>query len=135
MADKKLSDVILSSAEMLVLPGGVEGMKNLNLCSELKDSIKDFIKQDKWVSAICAAPKVLGDMGLLEGRKAVCYPGFENSLIGAEIENQNVVVDKKIITSKGPGTALEFAYKLVEVLKGNAVASELKQKMLFDERG
>ena len=88
-------------------------------------------KNDKWLAAICASPKVLGAAGLLQGKKAVCYPGHEDGLIGAEIGQDNVVVDGKIITSKGPGTSSEFALKLIEVLCGKEKSVEIGTKTLI----
>ena len=121
----------LLDGDMLILPGGQLGTKNLNACEKLKKLIQTYYDQNKYIAAICAAPLILGEMGLLKGKKAVCYPGYENTLVGAEIaKNERVVVAGNIITSKGAGTAIEFALKLVEILVDKETAETLKKKMI-----
>ncbi len=120
-----------SDGDMLILPGGMPGTNNLNAHEGLKELIQEYDNQNKYVAAICAAPLILGKMGLLKGKKAVCYPGYEDQLIGAEIaENERVVVSGNIITSKGPGTAIEFALQLVEILVDKTTAKKLKVGMI-----
>lgn len=114
--------------DMVVLPGGVKGMENLKANAKVTALLEKFYKEDKWVAAICASPTILGTIGLLEGKKAVCYPGFENGLIGATVVSDDVVVDGKIITSKGPGTSFQFALKLIEALCGKEVSDDIGRK-------
>ena len=95
--------------------------------------IKKFAGEGKIVAAICAAPSVLGAAGLLEGRHATCHPGFEEKLTGAITSEDAVVVDGNIITSRGMGTAIEFAAKLVEVLKGTKEKDELLESIVYGE--
>lgn len=129
-ADALLGAFDNAEADMLMLPGGMPGTKNLENSRELKEVIKTFMENGKYVAAICAAPSILGKMGLLNGVKAVCFPGFEQYLSGAKLGSDIVVQDGNIITSKGPGTAIYFALKLVELLKGNEAAEELRKGMI-----
>jgi 4-methyl-5(b-hydroxyethyl)-thiazole monophosphate biosynthesis len=128
-ADEVFEYVDFSEMDMLVLPGGMPGAKNLNNSEDVRKWLKTFASEGKEIAAICAAPMVLGDLGLLEGKNATCYPGFEAELIGANVTGESVVVDGNITTGKGPGLAFAFALALVEKLCGvekrNEVASGL----------
>ncbi len=119
-------------ADLLVLPGGMPGAATLGDHEGLRELILNYVKQDKPLAAICAAPMVLGKLGLLKGKKAICYPGFEQFLEGAEIVRQQVVVDGNIITGRGPGAAIDFALTLVEILEGKAKREELVQAMCIN---
>ncbi|MTI59535.1 MAG: DJ-1/PfpI family protein [Firmicutes bacterium] len=131
IADKVFEEIIDTKADMLILPGG-PGVASLNEHQGLKKLIKKYYVQGKWIAAICAAPTILGKLGLLEERKAVCYPGLEKDLKGAIIPEDEVLsLDAKIITSKGPGTTFVFALKIVEVLKGAEVAREVGSGMIY----
>jgi 4-methyl-5(b-hydroxyethyl)-thiazole monophosphate biosynthesis len=128
----RLFDEIDDSADMIVLPGGVPGTPNLKAHQGLKDMINRYAaSQDKYIAAICAAPTVFGAMGLLEGRKATCYPGMEDGLKGAEKLTDSVVVDGNIITSRGMGTAIEFGLKLVGILTDEVTAKEQASKIVY----
>ncbi|MFZ7119638.1 MAG: DJ-1 family glyoxalase III [Eubacteriaceae bacterium] len=133
---KVVSDVLFEEAnyedcDMIVFPGGMPGTLNLEKHKELIKIIKDFYSRDKWIAAICAAPKILGNLGLLKEKKATCYPGFEEELVGAKLSDENVVLDSNIITSRGPGTAITFSLKIVEVLLGKDISQDLMQKMII----
>lgn len=117
--------------DMIVLPGGMPGSKNLGAHEELTEKITEFAGRGKWIAAICAAPMVFGQLGLLDGKKAVIYPGMESHLFGAKVGNKNVEIDGNIVTSKGPGTAMEFALALVSVLKDKQVANDLAKSLLL----
>ncbi len=130
-ADLLFEDVNFDDVNMVVLPGGLGGRNNLMAHSGVVDVCKQFNEEGKFVTSICASPSVLGENGILMGRKAICYPGFELQLKGAEIINENVVKDNNIITSKGPATALEFSLKLAEVLVGRNKAEEVAKGMLY----
>ena len=125
------TQVDYSQAEMIVLPGGMPGTTNLLANERLCDHVRNFVDQERWVAAICAAPMILGRLGLLEGRSAVCYTGMEDELKGAEVPDQKVVVDGHIITSKGPGTAMDFALAIIEALEGQTVAKAVKDDLLY----
>ena len=110
--------VLGNDLEMIVLPGGMPGTLNLER-SEIVQTALDFCYDRKiLIGAICAAPSILGHKGLLEGREAIAYPGFETQLTGAKISASSVVQDEFIITAKGAGVAVPFGLKLVEVLCG-----------------
>lgn len=129
-ADELFEDADNMGADMLVLPGGMPGTKHLDEHKGLREVISDFAAKNKYIAAICAAPSVLGGMGLLNGRKAVCYPGFECTLKGAVIGVDIVSQEANFITSKGPGTAIYFALRLVEVLADKKTADELREGMI-----
>ncbi len=114
-----------SPAEMVILPGGMPGSLNLQKDATVNAFIKFAAENDKYLAAICAAPMILGELGLLDGREAICYPGFEDKLKGAQISDKKVAVDGRFITGKGMGVALEFGLKLVEVLVSKEKADEL----------
>ena len=128
-ADITLSQLPPCHPEAVVLPGGMPGTKNLDACEELKKLILSAKEDGALVCAICAAPMILGKMGLLEGKKATCYPGFEEYLTGATVAGR-VRVDGKIITACGMGAAIEFGLAIVEELKGKALAQKIKDAVL-----
>lgn len=129
-ADELFENADNLGADMLVLPGGMPGTMYLGEHKGLRDVIMSFAEKNKLIAAICAAPSVLGNMGLLEGRKAVCYPGFEDDLRGAVIGADIISQEGNYITSKGPGTAIYFALRLVEVLADKQTAEELREGMI-----
>lgn len=112
-------------ADMVILPGGMPGTLNLQ-ADETVNAFISFAKDnDKYLAAICAAPSILGELHLLCGKEATCYPGFEDKLHGAKISDKKVANDGKIITAKGMGVSLEFGLTLVGVLCGKQKADEL----------
>ena len=119
--------------DMIVLPGGMGGRNNILASVSVLDKCKKMADEDKYVCAICAAPTILGRSGILNGKKATCYPGLENELNGAVIQEGDVVVDGKIITSKGPATAMKFAVELVRAIKGDDVANSVASGLLLRE--
>ncbi|MGN1095406.1 MAG: DJ-1 family glyoxalase III [Eubacteriales bacterium] len=130
-ADTVLSDVMCSDDfDMVVLPGGGQGTENLFSCEKVRDITKKAYEDGKFVAAICAAPSVLGRMGLLEGKRATCYPGFEKYLAGAECVPVKVVRDGNIITSRGAGAAMSFALELVSTLYGDDAAENLRKAVI-----
>ena len=130
-ADLMFNDVDYSKCEMIVLPGGLPGAYNLRDHQGLRKEILKFNEEGKGLAAICAAPLVFGDLGILEGRKATIYPGMEEELKGAESMDFPVVRDMNIITSQGPATAMRFAIALVSYFKGKEVADELEEDLLM----
>ena len=130
--DLLLEELDSSDLEMLVLPGGLDSTNTRAANETVQSLIRDTLEKGKWLAAICAAPTVFGGMGILEGRKAVCYPGMEEGLKGAcPCKGEQVVVDGKIITGEGPGSAYEFGYQLLETLKGKEVLEQVKHGMHF----
>ena len=121
-----------SDFDMIFLPGGMPGTLNLANSKTVIEAIKKAVENEKYISAICAAPSILGDMGLLEGKEAICYPGFENRLIGASISKQRVVLDGKILTAAGMGAALDMGLKIVEIFCGKQKADALRRAVIAD---
>lgn len=132
-SDLMLSEVDFSQAEMLVLPGGLPGSTNLNACQPLTRAIKCHFESGGPIAAICAAPLVYGHLGLLQGRRATCYPGVERELAGATYTAAIVECDGNIITGKGPAAAFEFGYTIVDFFLGEGASQPLRQGMIYKE--
>ena len=130
-ADKKISELESELPDVIFLPGGMPGTLNLGEHEGLKDIILKAVEQDKIMAAVCAAPSVYGQMGLLKGRKATCYPGFEDKLLGAEYQAEQVVVDGKFVTSQGMGTCIPLGLKLVELLSSEETAVQVKNSIRY----
>ena len=131
-ADIKDTELADSKPEMIILPGGLPGTTNLDASEIVQRAIDDALVNDAYICAICAAPSVLGKRGLLCGKEAICYPGFEKYLEGARISDKKVVCDGKIITGAGMGVALDFGLALVSALCGKEKAEELRRGVLAD---
>jgi len=131
-ADVLFENTDISTGDMLVLPGGMPGASNLNSHEGVKNALKIFVAEGKKIAAICAAPLVLGGLGLLKGKKATAYPGFESTLTGATFVNAPVVIDGNIITGRGPGFVFQFGLAIVEELLGKAKAEEVAAGLLVD---
>lgn len=129
-ADISVYELPKDPPEMIVLPGGMPGADNLNESNPVKYMVADTYKRGGFVAAICAAPIVFGSMGLLNGRNATCYPGFEEKLVGATIKNEKVVRDGNIITAIGMGAALDFGCELVRALKGKQEADRIREAVI-----
>ena len=106
-------------------------MLNLGGSKEVVAILKKFNEAGKWVAAICASPSILGDNGLVEGKRCTCYPGFEDHMKGGKTCTNEVVVDGNIITSRGPGTSIAFALKMIELLKDKETAIEVGKDCLY----
>ncbi len=130
--DKSIDDVKVDDFDVIVVPGGNPGYKNLRNDPRVIGMIKKAFNSDKLVAAICAAPAVLSDAGVLEGKSCTIYPGMENELEkgGGKPKQDMIVVDGNIITSRGPATALPFALKLAERLAGKQVAEDVSKKTM-----
>ena len=131
MADELFENMDYTQAKLLVLPGGMPGTKYLGAYEPLTDLLCSWNQEGKLLAAICAAPSVLGDLGLLQGKKAICYPGFESRLAGATVTFEKVVTDGNITTSMGMGTAIPFALQLVTELIGEKTAHEVKDSIRY----
>ena len=124
--DIALSEVILDEKlEAVILPGGLPGATNLEESAEVQKAIDFANANDKYICAICAAPQILGHKGILKGKEAIAYPGFETELVGAKISDEYVVLDGNIITAKGAGVATEFGLKIVSALVGGDTAEKI----------
>jgi len=131
LADTTIDTINENDFDMLVLPGGQPGSDNLNADKRVRELVRSFHDKGKLTGAICAAPYVLANAGILEGRNATAYPSYSNKLCGA-IYNENVVVeDGNILTSRGPGTALCFGLAIVKKLSGADKAQKIKEAMLL----
>lgn len=129
--DITMADFTLQDAEMLILPGGMPGTSNLEQCQALTRAVTQAAQAGRYVAAICAAPSILGHLGLLEGRRATCFPSFENQLSGAIVTDAPVEIDGNIITSRGAGTAADFAFVLAGLICGENVAEEIRTSMQY----
>ncbi len=131
--DTNFYTVDYSIYDMLILPGGMPGTTNLKNHVDLCELLDSFHKDGKWIAALCAAPSILGDLGILEGEKATCYPGFEKSLQGAEIIDNDIVVSNKIITGRGPGVTLNFALKILEQFISYSAVEDIRKRMIISK--
>ncbi len=131
-ADMLLSDINTEDGCMFILPGGMPGTTYLGENETVCHILKDAAAAGKYVGAICAAPSVLGNLGLLKGKMATSYPSFLTEDMGAIISTDPVVVDGNIITSRGMGTAIEFAAELIALLKDRDTAEELKASIMYE---
>ncbi len=121
-----------SAPEMVILPGGLPGTTNLEASATVQKALDDALVSNAYICAICAAPSVLGKRGILKGKEAICYPGFEKYLEGARISDKKVVIDGKIITAAGMGVSLDFGLAIVSALCGKEKAEELRKGVLAD---
>lgn len=131
-ADISLSQVDRSKADMVVLPGGGPGYKNLGKEPKVEQLVREAAEQGRWIAAICAAPTLLGRWGLLTGKEAVCYPGMEEGLTGAQTRmGQGVVVDGKTITGRAAGSAIDFGLALITALKSQEEADRVRHAIHY----
>lgn len=118
--------------DMFILPGGMPGTMNLSKHEGLCELFKRECKAGKIIAAICAAPTVLGQIGILEGKMATCYPGFEEGLLGATVLDQNIVKDGTIITGRGAGVAMDFALELLKNDLSEEQIEALRNQLVMD---
>lgn len=130
-ADVMAKDAVWEQYDGLVLPGGMPGTKHLTEDSLVNEMIKKFAADGKLVAAICAAPSVLGLAGLLDGKRATSYPGWEEKLIGCTYETQAVVKDGNIITSRGMGTAIAFSLAIIEYFQDAEKAQAMAKAIMY----
>lgn len=126
VADCAEADVVPEDAEMVILPGG-KGTPHLDESELVARCVHYCVAHDRWVGAICAAPSVLGHLGVLEGKKATCFPGYEKELTGAQVSDAYAMRDGKIITGRGAGASVEFALTIVSALCGEDAADGLRK--------
>ncbi len=130
-ADALSSEINFEELDAIVLPGGMPGTLHLGEAAVVRQQIQKFAAEGKLVAAICAAPSVLGAAGILDGKKATSYPGFEDQMTGAEYQTDSVVVDGNIITSRGMGTAIEFGLAIVRYFTNEENAKQLKESIIY----
>lgn len=129
-AEACLKDVVFSDYDGVLLPGGGPGVRNLSASGLVLEAVREFDRGGKWVLAICAAPLVLSRSGILENRRVTCYPGCESELVCKEFLMDRVVVDSRIITSRGAGTAEEFALACIAKLVSPDVSEKVRQQIV-----
>lgn len=127
--DMTIDEFDFYDVEAVVLPGGMPGTLNLENSSAVQKVIDNANNTNAFICAICAAPSILGHKGLLSGKKAVCFPGFENSLEGCEQCREYVVTDGKFITAKGAGVCIEFGLEIVKQLRGGELSDEIRKSI------
>ena len=132
ICDTKIADADLSDADMLLLPGGLPGSNYLNECEAVRTAIAKQYESGKKIGAICAAPLVLGSLGILKGKRATCYPGVESQMTGAEYTHELYTIDDNIITGEGPAATLPYSYAILEMLGKSKEAEMLKEGMMFN---
>jgi len=132
-ADQLFANADFNSTDMLILPGGMPGTNNLLAYKPLTYKLVEFNNSGKAVAAVCAAPSVLGALGILNGKNATCYPGFEEKLTGATYQKQPVVRDGNVITSRGMGTCIDFAGEIITLLDTKAKADDIKEKIIYND--
>ncbi len=130
--DARIEDVDMSDATMMLLPGGLPGATNLRDHAGVNAALMAQAKKGGKIGAICAAPMVLGALGLLRGKKATCYPGFEQYLEGAEYTGDVYTVDGNIITGNGPAGTMPYAYAILEMMGEKDTAAQLREGMMFN---
>lgn len=132
-ADVLAEDADVNAADLVVLPGGRTGTENLGGCSIVRDACREFASPEngKYLAAICAAPSLLAELGLLEGKKATCHPDFEGKMRGAVLTGGSVAADGCIITGQGLGASFDFAFELVKRLCGDEKAGQIKDAICY----
>lgn len=129
-ADIMAADADFDSADLIVLPGGRLGTENMGRSEVVREKCREFAAS-KHVAAICAAPSLLAELGLLEGKRATCHPDFEGVMTGAELTGGSVAVDGNIITGQGLGASFEFAFELVRTLVGEDTVNQIKKAICY----
>ena len=132
-ADALFEDIDPTAADLLMLPGGLPGATNLNEHEGLRRALVEQNARGGRIAAICAAPLVLGGLGLLEGRKATCYPGFEKYMTGATYTADLYTTDGNITTGRGPAAVLPYSYALLEQFVGAEAAKQVRDGMIYTQ--
>lgn len=131
VADGVFGDFDYADAEVLIIPGGMPGTSNLMDHKGLADLLLKQNSEGKKIAAICAAPMFLGKLGISNGKKAICYPGCEGNVTGAEFININAITDGNVTTGRGPGAAMDFALEIIRVLGGQDKVNEIKAELVY----
>lgn len=132
IADLLYEEADFDSYDALTIPGGMPGTTNLGAHAGVCEQLKKAYADGRMIAAICAAPTVFGKLGLLEGKKAICYPGMEDQLTGAEVTYEPAVRDGNIITSRGMGTAIDFGLAIIAYYEGEEAAAALAEKIVYE---
>lgn len=127
LADITKDELNIEDADAIILPGGMPGTLNLEADATVQTSIDYCADNGKFICAICAAPSILGHKGLLKGKEAICFPGFEDALSGAIISEKYVVTDGKFVTARGAGVAVDFGLEIVKNLGGKELSKKIRE--------
>ena len=131
-ADLQIGEMDLTELEMIILPGGLGGVRSVRASREAMDALAFAWENQKYVAAICAGPTVLADLGIVDGRQATCYPGCEDGMGSARlVPNAAAVIDGKLITGTSAGCAISFGLALVKVLKGESAANAVAEQIVI----
>lgn len=131
-ADVTIDEMDLKNMDMIVLPGGMGGVNSIRGCEKAMEAVKFAWENDRYVAAICAAPMILAELGITDGKKATCYPGLEENMGSALMQpGTSTVTDGKLLTGAGPGTAIDFGLLLVGALCGEAKAKEVYDGLVY----
>jgi 4-methyl-5(b-hydroxyethyl)-thiazole monophosphate biosynthesis len=130
-ADLLFDEKNLEDGDMIILPGGIPGTPNLKAHKGLEQLILKYKDEGKYLAAVCAAPTIYGEMGLLQGKNATCYPGMEEGMVGANKLTDRVVQDGQFVTSRGMGTCVDFGLKLLALLENEALSEEIAKKIVY----
>ncbi len=133
ISDKRL-DEVSNNFDACILPGGMPGAKNLFESQKVISVLNKMNQEKKLIAAICASPAIiLAPLGIINNKTATCYPGMQNNFNSSTAyKKDKVIIDENIITSRGPGTALDFALKIVEYLEGKAISEKVKKDIIYD---
>ena len=131
VADMQIQDLDIADAEMVILPGGLGGVASIRACAPAMNAIDSIWKAGKFAAAICAGPTVLSDLGITDGKHCTCYPGCEDGMGSAIMENSAAVRDGKLITGTSAGCAIPFGLALIEALKGPVEAERIARQIVI----
>ena len=131
ICDENFNNIEFSEFKMIIFPGGVQGVKNIREMETIKKVVNYFYSSDRYVAAICAAPTILGDAGVLDGNNYTCYEGFQDLIDRGFYLNEKLVQSNNIITSNCAGSVFEFGLKLVELLKDEEISKQVRDKIIL----
>ena len=131
VADMEISDLDVSDAEMVILPGGLGGVASIRACAPAMDAVRSTWEAGKFVAAICAGPTILADLNITDDKEATCYPSCESGMGNARLVNAAAVLDGRLVTGASAGCAVPFGLKLIEALKGKAEADRIAAQIVI----